>query len=170
VEEQVFSVIDRDRDGIISTNESIAYANLLKHDLVVRLDGRDLELRPTAVNFPALEDFRSGWGIIQMEYLATPGVLAAGPHKLSFENRHLPAISVYLLNAAKPATASVQITGQKRNENQSTGEIAFDFHAPRNSSVGIAISAILLSGLLAAGIYQGRKKRSGSLITSKSRL
>jgi hypothetical protein len=37
-------------------------------------------------------------------------------------------LRVYLFNAARPGSALVQIKGQKRNENQSTGEIAFDFH------------------------------------------
>ena len=60
----------------------------------------------------------------QLGQCSTP----AGPHKFTIENRHLMAISVYLVNAAQPRFATVQITRQKRNENQSTGEIEFTFH------------------------------------------
>jgi hypothetical protein len=56
-----------------------------------------------------------------------PGALAAGAHRLTLENRHLPTISVYLINAAQPRFAAVQITKQKRNQNQSAGEIEFSF-------------------------------------------
>ena len=63
-----------------------------------------------------------------MEFSASFGALAAGPHRLTLENRHLTGISVYLINAAQPRFATVEITRQKRNENQSVGEIEFTFH------------------------------------------
>ena len=63
-----------------------------------------------------------------MEFSAISGPLAAGPHRLTLENRHLTTMSVYLINAAQPRFATVQITRQKRNENQSAGEIEFTFH------------------------------------------
>ena len=40
-------------------------------------------------------------------------------------------MSVYLINAAQPRFATVQITRQKRNQNQSAGEIEFTFHPLR---------------------------------------
>jgi hypothetical protein len=146
VAEQVLALIDRDGDGVISTNEAAAYAELLKRDLVVRLDGRDAELKLSACHFPEPMDLQTGWGVIQMGYIVTPGVLAAGLHQLTVENRHLPAASVYLFNAAQPRTPSVQIAGQKRNENQSTGEIAFVFHPPPNPSTPMVASPELFTG------------------------
>jgi hypothetical protein len=134
VAEQVLAVIDHDHDGVISTNEATAYAELLKRDLVVRLDGRDVELRLAASRFPAPTELRTGWGIIQIEFSATPGPLAAGAHSLTLEHRHLSAVSVYLINAAMPKSEDVQITRQSRNDNQSTGEIEFTFRAPANPS------------------------------------
>ena len=112
-------------------NEAAAYAELLKRDLTLRLDGRKLKLKLTASEFSAPAELRSGWGIIQMEFSATPGPLAAGAHKLTLENRHLPAMSVYLINAAQPRSGTIQITRQKRNDNQSAGEIEFTFHPLR---------------------------------------
>lgn len=132
VAEKLFGQIDQNHDGVISTNESAAYAESLKHDLLVRLDGRSLELKPVALNLPAPAELRTGWGIIQLEFSVRPGEFSAGSHKLTFENRHQPVASVYLFNAAHPASRLIQITGQKRNEIQSTGEIAFNFHAPPN--------------------------------------
>jgi hypothetical protein len=147
VADQVLAVIDRDRDGVISPNEAAAYAELLKSDLIVRLDERNVELKLIASNFPELAELRTGWGIIQMEFSATPGSLAAGAHTLTIENRHLPTVSVYLINAAQPRSGSVQIITQRRNENQSAGEIAFIFH-PLNSSRAVAIIALLAALLV----------------------
>ena len=128
VAEQVIARIDRDRDGVISANEAAAYAELLKRDLTVRLDGQRLALKLTASEFVPPEELRTGSGIIQVGFSASFGPLAAGSHRLSLENRHLPAISVYLINAAQPRFATVEITRQKRTHNQSVGEIEFTFH------------------------------------------
>ena len=125
VAEQVIAKIDRDRNGAISKNEAATYAESLKRDLTLHIDGRNLDLKLTASEFAPPEELRTGSGIIQMEFSAISGPLAAGPHRLTLENRHLPTISVYLINAAQPRFAVVQITRQKRNANQSVGEIEF---------------------------------------------
>jgi hypothetical protein len=155
VAEKVLDVIDRNHDGIISSEESATYAELLKRDLSVRLDGRNVELKLAALNFPEPAEMRTGWGIIQLEYSVKPGALAAGPHKLTLENRHLPAMSVYLINAARPSSTSVQVTGQTRNKNQSTGEIAFDFRPPRSPLVWLAAIVLFAGGILLYGVGGG---------------
>ncbi len=131
VAEQVVGQIDRDRDGTISKTEAAAYAKLVKRDLTLRLDGRKLELKLAASEFVAPEELRTGSGTILMEFSAILSPLAAGPHRLTLENRHLTTVSVYLINAAQPRFATVRITRQKRNENQSAGEIGFTFHPLR---------------------------------------
>src|SRR5262245_55268571 len=128
VAEQVIILIDRDSDGAISANETAAYAESLKRDLMLRIDGRNLELKLTASEFVAPEELRTGSGIIQIEFSATPGPLTVGAHRLTLENRHLTAMSVYLINAARPRFSNIQITSQKRNDSQSAGEIEFTFN------------------------------------------
>jgi hypothetical protein len=146
VADRLLALIDRDHDGIISTNEALAYAEMLKRDLIVRLDERVIELKLAAFNFPEPSEFRSGWGIIQLEFSVESGPLAAGSHRLTFENRHLPAMSVYLLNAAQPRSGSVQIGKQTRNKNQSLGEIEFTFDRPASAAkeFGIVVPLIAL--------------------------
>jgi hypothetical protein len=101
---------------------------VLKRDLTRRLDRRKLELKLTATAFPAPAELLTGWGIIKVEFSATPEPLAAGVHRLALENRHLTMVSVYLLNATQPRSSTVQITRQKRTDTQSAGEIEFTFH------------------------------------------
>lgn len=133
VAENVLAQIDRDQDGAISKNEVAAYAESLKRDFTIRLDERDLELQLTASKFPAPADLRTGRGIIQAEFFVVSGKLASGAHRLTLENRHLPEISVYLFNAARPESGTIQINRQKRNENQSSGEIEFALQPTRSA-------------------------------------
>jgi hypothetical protein len=104
----------------------------------LRMDGRKLELKLTASEFVPPAELRTGSGTIQMEFSAISGPLAAGPHRLTLENGHLTAMSVYLINAAQPRFAAIQIARQKRNQNQSAGEIEFTFHPfrPKNAESG----------------------------------
>jgi hypothetical protein len=64
------------------------------------------------------------------------------------ENRHLPAVSVYLLNAALPKSGSLEILAQKRNDNQSAGEIEFAFHPP-----GTRLRVVAIVDSLAALLF-----------------
>jgi hypothetical protein len=130
IADQVLPLIDRDHNGVISTNEATAYAELLKRDLIVKMDEHLIALKLNTSKFPALSELRTGWGIIQLEFSVTAKSFASGAHKLTLENRHLPDISAYLVNAAKPKSAQIQITAQKRNESQSLVEVDFDFNAP----------------------------------------
>jgi hypothetical protein len=164
VAERLLGLIDRNHDGVISPDESAAYAELMKRDLVVRLDGREVELKVVACNFPESAELRTGCGIILIDYTLATGGLGAGAHKLTLENRHQPVASVYLFNAARPRSAAVEITGQTRNENQSTGEIAFDFHPPPrppvNSRVAVSFAALLIpASLVGVGIIWAARSR-----------
>jgi len=127
VADQVLALIDRNRDGVIATKEAAASCQLLKRDLVVRLDHQKVELKLTVSTFPTPTELRTGWGIIALAFATTAGPLTAGTHELTFENRHLPTVSVYLFNAALPRSGAVQITSQQRNDDQSVGAIAFTF-------------------------------------------
>ena len=155
---QVLARIDSDHDGAISAKEATAYAESLKRDLIVRLDRRDLGLKLTALNVPEPDDIREGVGIIQVEFSVASGTMRAGPHSLSIQNRHLPDVSVYLLNAAQPKAGSIEINGQKRNESQSAGEIGFTFR-PRPNPYAVAGFDVLIAGLFVGGMVWERRVR-----------
>lgn len=126
VADEVIAAIDLDHDGIVSAEEAAAYGERLKRDLSVRLDRNPLELTVAASTFPARVELREGKGIIELEYAVKVPTLKAGMHTLSIENRHQAAASVYLLNAALPTSgAALRISAQRRNQNQSSGEIDF---------------------------------------------
>jgi hypothetical protein len=147
VADKVLALIDRDHDTIISTNEASAYADSLKHDLTLRLDHQNLDLKLAASEFPTPADLRTGSGIIQLEFVAIPNSLSSGSHTLTLENRHLATTSVYLFNAAHPKFPTIQIISQERNDTQSIGEIQFVFHSASHPSSGITLGALSISGI-----------------------
>lgn len=154
IAERVLSQIDSDGDGAVSSEESAAYAEMLKRDLTVRLDGRDTPLVLTASNMPELVELRTGHGIIQMEFSLTPCSFSGGNHRLTFENRHFDSLGVYLFNAARSRSAVIRIVSQNRNKNQSRGEIEFAYAAPSSLSLlttgFVASVAVVVVGMLTA--------------------
>lgn len=166
VADRVLAMIDRDRDGAISTNEAMAYAELLKRDLALRVDGRNLELKVTRCEFPGPDEFRAGVGIIQMEFSARPGSLPGGRHTLAFENRHQGQLSVYLFNAAKPESATIQILRQNRDDRQSRGEIEFSVFSQRHFH-GAGWIVALMVVMLAAFSARAYPTRSRGLPTAE---
>jgi hypothetical protein len=78
VADQVLDLIDRDGNGAISEDEAAAYCELLKGDLTLRIDQRDATLNVSASHFSESSELREGFGIIQVEFTATPGTLAPG--------------------------------------------------------------------------------------------
>lgn len=161
VADRVLGLIDGDRDGVISAREAEAYGEGVRRDLSARLDGRDVELKLTTSDFPTPAELRSGEGIIRLTLAPVADEMNEGSHTLHFENRHLPAISVYLLNAAHPKSKSIQIGKQNRNENQSVGEIEFTLRRTTTSSSFISIVAALVAagGALVAGMLAWRARR-----------
>ena len=130
VADQVLAKIDLNRDAIISEKEAATYAESLRRDLVVRLDQRDAGLEVAALSFAEVDELRTGRGTIRIEFAVTSTPLAAGAHKLTVENRHLPKASVYLFNAALPKSGSVKIGRQKRSNDQHQGVIEFEVISP----------------------------------------
>jgi hypothetical protein len=63
--------------------------------------------------------------LLALLFSPSAGPVTAGIHELSVENRHLPTVSAYLINAALRRSGSVQVTRQKRNADQSVSEIEF---------------------------------------------
>jgi PBP1b-binding outer membrane lipoprotein LpoB len=153
IAEKVLKQIDHNGDRAVSSDEAEAYAEMLKRDLTVRLDGREAQLKLTASNIPEQAELRTGHGIIQMEFSITPCTFSGGNHRLTFENRHFNSLGVYLFNAARSRSLSIRIARQSRNVNQSRGEIEFAYAPPNSLSLRtmglLASVAVVLVGTLA---------------------
>jgi hypothetical protein len=125
VADQVLAVIDKDHDGRISDEEGAAYAQRILKDIRILLDEKVLALRVVDASFPALREVKQGLGVIRIKANAHIEHLAAGQHTLSLTNAHLPAISVYLVNALVPKERAITITNQTRDELQKEYRLEF---------------------------------------------
>ncbi len=139
----LMTVIDQDRDGRISPAEERAYVGRVVREVELRVDGVPAPLSLIESKFPTLRAMREGLGTIAIK-MHTPGT----GHELRFENRHLPQVSVYLVNclAAPPGGAVVSdglvVRRQVRDEAQRSIEFEYSFgagEAPGPRGAGIAL-------------------------------
>ena len=129
VADQLLGVIDQDRDGQISEGERSDYARQFLKDIQLKLNEKPLTLSLVDISFPEPFEVRSGVGVIRLKANASVDPLAVGNHTLSLSNKHLPAISVYLVNALKPKDSTIQVNKQTRDELQKNYRLSFDVTA-----------------------------------------
>lgn len=122
---KVLEEIDRNRDGQISKGESDAYAQQFLKDLSVSLDGKPVALSMSSIVVPTVAELRTGIGAIRIRATSTATSLSTGSHILNLTNRHLPTISVYLVNALRSNNSAVDIGKQTRDELQKHYQLGF---------------------------------------------
>jgi hypothetical protein len=120
----LMAVIDRDRDGRISSGEQRAYVGRVVRDVELQVDGAPAPLSLIESRFPTLEAMREGLGTIGIRLRA-----ARGGHEVRFENRHLPQVSVYLVNCLAAPSDGLVVRRQERDEAQRSIEFEYSFSA-----------------------------------------
>jgi hypothetical protein len=126
VADQVLAVVDKDRDGRVSEAENAAYAQRVLEDIQVGLDENVLAMALTDTSFPTVEGVKKGTGVIRIKAAAPVKPLSVGNHTLHLTNAHLPAISVYLVNALTPKDRAIKVRKQARDELQTTYRLEFN--------------------------------------------
>jgi hypothetical protein len=165
----LMAVIDQDRDGRISAQEERAYVARVARDLELRVDGLRAPMYLVESQFPAIETMREGLGTIRVKLRTS----RAG-HALRFENRHLPQVSVYLVNCLAAPSDGLVVGRQQRDEAQRSIELEYSFGAgtplaPRTAwieqgSLWPAAIAMLLVARMAILIYTTKRhKRAAHL-------
>ncbi len=123
----VMAEIDRDRDGRISSEEARAYATRVVRDVELRVDGRTADLSLIDRSFPTLEEMRQGLGTIRLKLRASRMQGFAAAHEISFINRHLSRVSVYLVNCLAAPGDGLVVGSQTRDEAQRSIRFAYSF-------------------------------------------
>ena len=128
---RVLAAIDANGDGVISEAEQQAYAKQVSRDLSLEIDGYPLQVRLVSSMFPKLEQMKEGIGDILLNFEAD---LSQGGlnRRLTFENHHLSAISVYLVNCLVPSDLSIHVAAQGRNYDQSFYQLDYSLTAARS--------------------------------------
>ncbi len=158
IADAIVATIDRDSNGVVTTDEQNAYAQDVLSAVTATLDGAQLPLRLGGVSFPTVNDLRSGNGTIRIQLDASHSALWNGQHQLCFSNGHHPGQSAYLANALVPASSRVSVINQRRTVDQH--ELTIDY------SVGVAqarfASGGLMVGLVAAVLMVRYTRRDGN--------
>ena len=115
---RVLAAMDTNADGALSAAEQRAYAERVRRDLSLRVNGQLLPLRLVSWTFAPTEKLRQGRGDIQLD-LSADVPRGSGRRRLLLENRHQSRISVYLVNCLVPRDPAIRVTGQRRSFQQS---------------------------------------------------
>jgi hypothetical protein len=125
VAQRIFTSIDSDGDGQITSREEQAYAQQVTQDVALELDGRRTPLSLSSIQVPTLNEMNGGASAIRLDLTAETALDKNGEHQLSFTNEHLPKLSVYLANVLVPSVDAIKITGQQRDELQRRLQVGF---------------------------------------------
>ncbi|HAV64920.1 MAG TPA: hypothetical protein DCY13_21435 [Verrucomicrobiales bacterium] len=128
---EFLAVIDRDGDGAISAKEESAYAMRLLGELSATVDEQTVKAELLAVSAAPVARLREGTGVVRIRARAEFAPRPDGRHRLALINRHLPSISVHLVNAVKPTDPAVSIRKQTRDEQQTRYQLEFDVRSLR---------------------------------------
>jgi hypothetical protein len=154
VADAVVAVIDRNADGRISEDEADAYAQRVAGDLRLQVDDTAIPLALSPREFPDAGDMRAGVGVIRLSGTAVLARPAGGHHRISYDNAHMPGISVFLVNTLTPPTPDVLIGKQERDEFQRTLVVDYEIARP-GQPVLWSLTAVAAIG----GLVIGRARR-----------
>jgi hydrogenase/urease accessory protein HupE len=122
---KVIADIGVNGDGEISESEQRAYAERVRDDLALSLDGAPLQLELVSFSFPGIDEMKAGVGETALQFEAKLPAGSSSLRKLIFENHHESAIAAYLVNALLPSDPNIRITSQERNYDQSVYQMQF---------------------------------------------
>ncbi len=152
----VVAAIDLDRNQIISPEEERAYGKLVLSDLTAELDKAHVPLRLAGSKFPKMSEMQEGQGSVQLRFEGPLPRLNSGFHHLRIENRHLPVISQYLVNALVPESPMILIRHQERNAAQTSYTVTFEIRQKEpDPRIAVERAHLILGAIGVAAIVGG---------------
>jgi hydrogenase/urease accessory protein HupE len=121
---RVLGEIKPDSKEPISEPQKAAYAERVRRDLSLGVDGRSMPLHLVSFSFPETEEITNGTGEILLKFEADLPVGNAA-RKLTLENHHQNTISAFLVNTLVPEDPRIHVLNQRRNYNQSFYQLDF---------------------------------------------
>ena len=140
VAQQIIPLIDENRDGSLSPQETASYAERVRTNLSLTVDSQLQPLVLTGSQFPGVAEMKDGVGAITLQFTTITTNFSAGTHRLRFANGHQTNISVYLVNALVPESKAIMIGRQVRDFRQTTVEFEFTV-APGPKTAGLSTNS-----------------------------
>lgn len=159
---RVIAEIDRDRDGVVSEQETRAYASVVERDIRLELDGRALPVVLLDSRSAAASAMANGEGTLQLRWSAEVARPGGGTHRLVFRNSHRTDISVYLANVLVPSNERVAVAAQDRDVDQRQFVVSYRLEPP--SKARPAMLLLVLGGLMAGGATLWSRRHASSRV------
>ena len=140
----LIAVLDTDRNGVISGEEGLDFAQTVIRQSALSVDGTVLPLAVTGHDESAVAVLRAGAGVIHVQAQSSPHPMAAGgAHVVRYRNGFDPGLSLYAANATLPADEHIVIRRQERDQDQRELAIHFDVRG-RFAAAAIGGPALLM--------------------------
>lgn len=152
------ALLDRDRDGQITSEEQARYRSQALRDWQLYLDGKAIAMDCGESELSPIAELREGAGAIWIRCVAALRGVPPGMHRLRFRNGHQAAWSVYMMNALQPGPG-VSIQSQERDPLQREITIAFEASGPARRA-GSWWLAVMIAPLLLRAAYLAHRNRS----------
>ena len=154
---QALSAIDADHDGVLSPFEQSSYAEQVRRDLALSIDGAPQAIRLVGAEtrFPPIDAVRSGLGTIALTFETASDVVPQGTLRLV--NHHASGNASYLANCIMPHDPSIRVLSQSRSRDQASYELKL--RRSSSSATPWLIGLVGLSGL--SLFWTARSSRRG---------
>ena len=137
---KVLTSIDANGDGTLTDAEKQTYATWVSHDLSLTLTGKSIPLRLVDSSFPPVGEISQGMGGILLTFEGSIPI-GRSDYRLTYENHHQPALTVYLVNCLLPENPVIHVVSQTRTYNQSGYQLNFRVEKASSIRPSIPLSA-----------------------------
>jgi hypothetical protein len=139
VADDILGAIDRDHNGMLSSEEKGRYTEQVMAATELRIDGRIVKMAVSTAMYPLLDELRDGDRSIEFRLTAAFPELSSGRHEIAFSNSYRNDISIYLANALKPDSDRIVIASQHRDRDQQRLAIDFTIDTGRFTTLPIGL-------------------------------
>lgn len=165
----VFSLLDKNNDGVVSETEKAAWSEVFLSKQTVTADGQTLPLAVRSIRTSAPEEMAEGHGEIVVHFTAELGSLASGLRTIVCANHYKPLPCAYQSNGLVPKLPGVRVTGHRRDQHQQELSLDVSFAKPATNPPAtvrdwprgalFSLAGVSVVGLAIAVIF-GRLRRS----------
>ena len=111
-------LVDPDGDGTVSAMESASWSGAFMQAQEVTVDGKSLPLSFHSLQYTPAAPGHGDHPQLFVRYTAALNSVGPGPHRLVCSNRYEPLTSSYQTNGMVPASPSISIQSQQRDESR----------------------------------------------------
>jgi hypothetical protein len=153
------TLIDSNHNGELSSSERADFANTVLTHLSLTINGTDLPLTLTRMEFPSGKSLQRGEERVRLFFEAPLPLILGGTRTIHYKNRYTPDglktgyLTATLAGDGASGTDAVKIGAQRRDAKQQTLTVDAEFPINHSPITLIALALLLSLGLSLGGVW-----------------